>query len=114
MCVILHWLIWGEREGVKKGETKCFFPSPYSLLETVPSCRIKIASNEVLVSNFLHLLIPQSPNLQQGDETSLLIIGLMCMAYSPETHQHLVKPHIIDSVITASSKQNEESYAFFR
>lgn len=89
------------------------FPSLYSLLETVPSCRVKIASNEALVSKFLHLMVPQIPN-QLNDETSLLIIGLLCMAYSPETHQHLVKPYITDSVMTASSKQNEENSAFFR
>lgn len=79
-----------------------------------------IASNEVTMSKLIQQVVPSSdvPSSDahplDKDITVPMLTAFMCMAYSPETHQYLVRQEITDAIMTAPSKQDEASSDFCR
>lgn len=76
---------------------------------------MEIARNEAAMTELIRQIIPSSDAFSLDHETSLVILtAFTCMAYSPETHQYLVTQEIIDTVMTASTKQSKENSNFCR
>ena len=76
---------------------------------------MEIARNEAATAGLIRQLIPNSDSLPLDHEITLgLLMAFLCIAYSPETHQYLVTREIIDAVMIAPTKQNEENKNFCR
>ena len=79
------------------------FPSlSLSSLAELPECRVQIASNEQLLQQFMGAMLTPSYIYIVSLVTAA---GLLCLAYSSETHHHLAKPHIIDGIMEACMMQ---------
>ena len=69
----------------------------HSLAE-LPECRLQIASNTKILEQFIAVIL--SPTYKYIASLAT-IAGMLCLAYSPETHPYLTRPEVTEGVIEA-------------
>ena len=64
----------------------------------LPECRLQIASNETILHQLVAVMLTPT---YKYIASLVTVAGLLCLAYSPETHQYLARPFVIDGIIEA-------------
>lgn len=76
-------------------------PPSLSLAE-IPRCRLAIASNPLLLRQLVGMMLTPS---YKYIAPLVTIAGLLCLAYSPETHPFLATPEVVEGVMDACEKR---------
>ena len=89
----------GRQQLVRYSLATCtYVPASFPSLAELPKCRLAIASNEILLSQLLGVMM--SPTYKYIAPL-VIMAGLLCLAYSPETHPYLSKLEVVEGVIEA-------------
>ena len=78
-------------------------------LAELPECRLQIASNSKILQQFIAVMLTPTYIYIASLVT---VAGMLCLAYSVETHPYLTQPSIIEGVIEACER--DRSWTHYR
>ncbi len=77
----------------------------HNSLSALPELHLKIArSNDDCMDQLSNLTLTPSVGI-----SSVLLVGIifLCIAYTPETHSYLAKPHVIERLLKGCSRYSQ-------